>query len=252
MAGDWIKMRCGLHEDPRVVELASLLNVEALHAIGMLWRVWSWADQQSLDGNAVSVTENYLDHLVSRDGFAVALRKVGWLEGRDRALTFPRFAEHNGQTAKSRSVTRNRVEKHRGQKCNADTVTPVTPGALPEKRREEYINTLPNPPSLADQPPEPPAEANRRERERTFPASLNTAAFRDAWDRWLTYWAEAFRRVIPSATADAHLGLCLKLGPILAVQAIDNAIARGLREPSTPNQPTSPRKPEPPRSKPAF
>jgi len=133
MAGDWIKMRTNLDTDPRVISLSESLSVPELHAIGMLWKVWAWADQHSIDGNAISVTDVTLDRFTSCTGFADALRKVGWLEGRDGALSFPRFAEHNGQTAKKRGKTAERVRKFR----NAASVTDVTPEALPEKRREE-------------------------------------------------------------------------------------------------------------------
>jgi hypothetical protein len=133
MAGDWIKMRTNLDSDPRVLELAHLLGREELHVIGMLWKVWAWADSHTLDGNAIRVTCVTLDRFAACSGFADALRKVGWLDGRDNAITFPRFAEHNGQTAKKRAETKERVAKHR----NAKRVTDVTLGALPEKRREE-------------------------------------------------------------------------------------------------------------------
>jgi hypothetical protein len=59
------------------------------------------------------------------------MRKVGWLEGREGALSFPHFDRHNGQTAKKRALTKNRVEKTRGDS--------VTLPALQERyqRREE-------------------------------------------------------------------------------------------------------------------
>jgi hypothetical protein len=149
MAGDWIKMRSNLHEDPRVIQIAALLPADELHVVGLLFRAWAWADGQSLDGNALSVTETFLDRIVRRDGFAAALRKVGWLEGRDNALTFPRFAEHNGQTAKSRAVTKDRVRKAR----SGTTVTDVTLAPLPEKRREEKRRSnTPKPPVTAQAP----------------------------------------------------------------------------------------------------
>ena len=133
MAGDWIKMRTNLDTDPRVIEIATRLGINELHVVGMLWKLWSWADAHTLDGNAIRVTDVTLDRFTLVTGFAEALRKVGWLEGRDGLLTFPRFAEHNGQTAKNRAETKERVAKHR----NAKTVTDVTQKALPEKRREE-------------------------------------------------------------------------------------------------------------------
>ena len=133
MAGDWIKMRTNLDTDPRVIEIATRLGIGELQVVGMLWKVWSWADAHTLDGNAIRVTDVTLDRFTLVTGFADALRKVGWLEGRDGLLTFPRFAEHNGQTAKNRAETKERVAKHR----NAKPVTDVTPEPLPEKRREE-------------------------------------------------------------------------------------------------------------------
>jgi len=133
MAGDWIKMRTNLDTDRRVIDIATRLGVSELQVVGMLWKVWSWADAHTLDGNAIRVTDVTLDRFTLVTGFADALRKVGWLEGRDGLLSFPRFAEHNGQTAKNRAETKERVAKHR----NAKSVTDVTPKPLPEKRREE-------------------------------------------------------------------------------------------------------------------
>lgn len=136
MAGDWIKMRTNLDTDWRVIEMAGHLGIAELHVVGCLWKLWTWADQHTLDGNAIRVTSVTLDRFTGVTGFAEALRKVGWLEGRDNALSFPRFAEHNGQTAKNRAETNKRVAKHR----NANTVTDVTQKPLPEKRREEKSN----------------------------------------------------------------------------------------------------------------
>ena len=133
MAGDWIKMRTNLDTDWRVIEMAGHLGIPELHVVGCLWKLWTWADQHTLDGNAIRVTDVTLDRFTGVTGFAHALRKVGWLEGQDSALSFPRFAEHNGQTAKNRAETNKRVARHR----NANTVTNVTPKPLPEKRREE-------------------------------------------------------------------------------------------------------------------
>lgn len=133
VAGDWIKMRTNLDGDPRVIQLAEQLGIPDLHAVGMLWKVWAWADSHSIDGNALGVTRATLDRFAGVSGFADALRTIGWLDGRDGALTFPRFAEHNGQTAKTRAQTSKRVQQHRNTRAVAD----VTQRALPEKRREE-------------------------------------------------------------------------------------------------------------------
>lgn len=129
MAFDWIKMRSNIDHDWRVIRMAELLGLPELHIVGCLWKVWSWADQNTVDGNAICVTDVTLERYTGVTGFAYAMREVGWLRGENGALCLPNFTEHNGQTAKKRAQTQVRVAKHR----NAPSVTK----ALPEKRREE-------------------------------------------------------------------------------------------------------------------
>jgi hypothetical protein len=139
MAGDWIKIEHTTPDKPEVVTMADLIGIDQDAVTGKLLRLWIWVDQQSVDGNAVSVTNSFLDRLVFCPGFAAAMRKVGWIEGRDSALTFPDLDRHNGQTAKQRAASNRRVAKSRS--CNAPAVTNVTlpplQKPLPEKRREE-------------------------------------------------------------------------------------------------------------------
>lgn len=94
--------------------------------------------------------------------------------------------------------------------------------------------------------------AARREVSR-IPESLKSPQFALAWAKWLEFWQDAFgnRRSMPFHTADAHLLICQKMGPVQAVQAIENAISRNLREPSTPFGPSGrPAVPEKPRQLP--
>jgi hypothetical protein len=136
MAGDWIKMRCNLDTDPAVFQMAAALEMDELAVVGRLWRVWAWADQHIADCNAVSVTTNVLDRITITPGFAEAMRKVGWLEGREGALSFPHFDRHNGQTAKKRALTKNRVEKTRG-----DSVTLPALQKRYQRREEKSIDS---------------------------------------------------------------------------------------------------------------
>jgi len=133
MAGDWIKMRTNIDTDWRVIQISAELNLPELHVVGCLWKLWTWADQHTVDGNAIRVTDVTLDRFTSVTGFANAMRSVGWLCGENGSLCFPNFSEHNGSTAKKRAETKERVAKHR----NAKGVTDVTLNVLPEKRREE-------------------------------------------------------------------------------------------------------------------
>lgn len=100
MAGDWIKVEHTTPDKPEVVKLAGILGIDQDAVVGKLLRLWIWADQQSVSGNAITVTNSFLDRLVFCPGFAAGLVKVGWLNGREGLLSIPNFDRHNGQTAK--------------------------------------------------------------------------------------------------------------------------------------------------------
>ena len=223
MAGDWIKIEENMPDKPEVWQIAALLKLDGDTVAGKLVRVWAWASRNCNGDGVTSVAVlPLLDRCAGVSGFAAAMQKVGWLLFNDTQATFPHFDRHCSQTAKGRANANRRVSKHRDS-CNGDTVTDVTPAPLqkplPEKRREQKrYNT----------------RASERETGRTMPETLDTAVFRAAWERWLIHWSDAYGngRSMPNATADVHLGACAKLGAAEAIEAIENAIARSLREPT--------------------
>lgn len=129
MAGDWIKMRTSLGDDPAVTHIALHLRISSDTVVGKLHRIWSWTDQHSDDGTCHLATAEWLDDYVRQPGFAAAMASAGWLVITENSLVFPGYCEHNGATAKARAQTAKRVKRSR----NGATVTK----ALPEKRREE-------------------------------------------------------------------------------------------------------------------
>lgn len=131
MAGDWIKLQNTTPDKPEVFRMAMDLGIAPEHVVGCLVRLWIWADQQSLQGNGISVTGVTLDRITCNAGFAQALKNVGWLTGDDGNYTLPNFDRHNGNTAKTRANTKKRVETHRALQSNAPSVT------REEKRRED-------------------------------------------------------------------------------------------------------------------
>jgi hypothetical protein len=141
MAGDWIKVESVTPEKPEVDMMAEALKLPPDQIVGILIRIWIWADQQTITGNAPSVTKKTLNRHARVPGFATAMENAGWLVQTGHGITFPRFERHNGKTAKRRALTTKRVQTHRNESGNAPSVT----GALPEKRREEP--TPPAPPS---------------------------------------------------------------------------------------------------------
>ena len=160
MAGDWIKVLASTPDKPEVYAIADQLGIDPDAVLGKLIRIWIWADQQvescnadvtlaALQSRCTSVTRSLFDRLTGTPGFTDALLAVGWLVSDGDKVYFPNFQRHNGNTAKTRALGVQRVQKHRDRRegCNADVTvealqeryTSVTE-ALPEKRREE-INT---------------------------------------------------------------------------------------------------------------
>lgn len=148
MAGDWIKVEHTTPDKPEVVKLAGILGIDQDAVVGKLLRLWIWADQQSVSGNAITVTNSFLDRLVFCPGFAAGLVKVGWLNGREGLFSIPNFDRHNGQSAKNRANTNRRVANSRkahhervAKTCNENVTLEPLQKPLPEKRREDNTTT---------------------------------------------------------------------------------------------------------------
>jgi len=135
MAGDWIKLEHATPDKPEVVTMAAQLDIDQDCVVGKLLRLWIWADQNSVDGNAISVTFAFLDRYTFCPGFGKALASVGWIIEQNGVVSMPNFARHNGESAKKRALGRNRAIKAR----NANSVT--KPLQKRDQRREEKNRT---------------------------------------------------------------------------------------------------------------
>ena len=142
MAGDWIKMRVDLRDDPAVFKLAEILCVEELHVIGSLFCFWSWVDKHAVDGRVDGATSRLIDKVSMTPGFADALVAVGWLDIDENGVTMPNFQRHNGESAKERSLKNARQARWRAKRDgNVDalpsTQTSTVAPTREEKRRED-------------------------------------------------------------------------------------------------------------------
>lgn len=131
MAANWIKIEHSMPDKPEVDGIAVHLNLDHDAVVGKLLRFWIWADQQTIDGKSFNVTDSFLDRLTNCPGFAAALVEVGWLARRNGRLSLPNFDRHNGQTAKSRALSGDRVKRLR----NDASVTKALPDQ--SQRRSE-------------------------------------------------------------------------------------------------------------------
>lgn len=149
MAGDWIKMRVDLIEDPAVIEISSDLNVDEYAVVGRLHKLWSWADRHCITGHAKSVTFVWINKYVDLPGFAECMLKVGWLEKKGSGIEFPKFDRHNGKSAKTRAEATERKRKERENEAKEVSQDLCDKSVTrEEKRREELTTTLTNPNGL--------------------------------------------------------------------------------------------------------
>jgi hypothetical protein len=143
MAGDWIKMRSNLWDDPRVSALCDATNQPEAMVIGALYWLWSAADQHTEDGIMPGLSLRQIDRKTGVPGFAQALCNIGWMADHPEGVRICNFTEHNGESAKKRCQTAKRVAKSRS--CNAgvaqealqDEQEVVTDALAREREREE-------------------------------------------------------------------------------------------------------------------
>jgi hypothetical protein len=148
MAGDWIKMRMDLPEDPAVYRLARITGLDRLSVVGRLYAFWSWADKHAVDGRVDGASTLDLDDVVKFSGFAEAMAEVHWLEIGADYLSIPKHDRHNGESAKERSLKNARQARWRDKSGGsvddepstaASTPASTSPSTREEKRREEEL-----------------------------------------------------------------------------------------------------------------
>jgi len=167
MAGEWIKVRTNLWDDPRIGQLCEITDQGEAAVIGGLYWLWATADEHSSDGLLSGMTTRTIDRKTGVPGLGKALVTIGWLSESDDGVTVERFDEHNGASAKQRAQTAKRVSTH---KANAK----VTQPALPEK--DDTVTTaLPREDKNKEQlPPIPPEGGEPGEQKRKAAVSLRS------------------------------------------------------------------------------
>ena len=234
MAGDWIKIEHWTQDKPEVFVMADALGIDADEVLGKLIRVWVWADQQTTDGNAISVTFSLLDRVSGCKGFAEAMLKAGWLTQVSDGVRFVNFDRHNGETAKTRAQTAKRVRKHRTG--NAQSVTSTVTEALPEKRREEIETTKREAPKT--QKPERTGGLD----EIVIPSKMDTSECRRASEMWFAYLDEkglSDKRPNGAIALQCWWSQMARIGPKKFPEAVEASIAKGLWNVVAPQEATA-------------
>jgi hypothetical protein len=222
---DWQKWTKGLPFKPEVVQISVATSIDNYSTAGRLMAVWAWVDENSEDGcNVFGVTSVTVSALLDRisgvTGFSIAMQNAGWLVVHEDHIEFPNGNRHNGETAKKRCKTSERVAKHRAAKCNDN----VTPKALPDKIREDKNTNTPLPP--VEKPKRGVPYNPNPMFGGALPPSLNTPEFQEAWKQWQEHLRQKGSD-LTTLQARGLLGECEAMGASRAIAAILHSIASG-------------------------
>lgn len=136
MAGEWIKMRTNLWDDPRVSHLCDLVDQPEAMVVGALYWLWSMADEHSEDGLLPGLTLRAIDRKTGVAGIGAALVQIGWLAEVEAGVEVVKFGEHNGTSAKRRCQEAQRKATSRNVSASDADKNQTGSGAREEKRRE--------------------------------------------------------------------------------------------------------------------
>lgn len=252
MADDWIKIRIDLFDDPNVFIMSDILSLNVPTVVGHLVTFWGWMDKHTPDGTSLKLSDSVIDKRIGVDGFAIALRQVGWLEGKDWALDIPKFDRHNGNSAKARSLEAEakrlrRKEKEREQaqeppppkdddpppekpQKNVGQLSDKKPRKSPtreEKRREEKEKEIPpiSPQGEVSADPPPPPDGSNPEKPK-FAAKridLPPTVDPDNWVRWCEFRSSK-RKPISEQAARQQIAMLAEHPPDAQRAIVQNSI----------------------------
>lgn len=148
MAGDWIKMRGNLWDDPRVARICDITDQGEAAVIGGLYWLWATADQHTENGIMPGLTGRSIDRKTGIPGFADALIQIGWLADHPDGVRIINFEEHNGASAKRRSLDAQRKANVRSMSASDADKTRTDEGQIAPtcgaREREEKEISIPD------------------------------------------------------------------------------------------------------------
>ncbi|MFY9328406.1 MAG: hypothetical protein WAO76_10365 [Georgfuchsia sp.] len=155
MAGDWIKMRTDLRDDPAVFRIAALTQLDRFNIVGRLAAFWGWIDKHAVDGRVDGGSILAVDDVVSFPGFSAALQSVGWLVVDGDSVYIPHHEKHNAESGKERTLKNARQARWRAKQAekalqkvddcvdgNVDVTLSTKASTREEKRREDISSSL--------------------------------------------------------------------------------------------------------------
>lgn len=160
MAGDWIKMRGNLWDDPRVAKIVDMTDSSEAAVIGALYWLWATADQHTEDGVMLGLTLRAIDRKTGIKGFAEAMCAIDWIADHPDGVRIVDFETHNGASAKKRCQTAKRVANFTAANAQATKVEAAANAEIPSLSLVTNAQSVSG--ALA-------REEKRREEEKTVP-----------------------------------------------------------------------------------
>jgi len=181
MAGDWIKMRGGLFQSPKLIAMARCLHesrefrdwltpggsgpmcgqIVSDHALrcvtgALLTVTWSWSrefgKQVGDDCFLPYIGVSDLDDIAGAPGVGDAMAAVGWAKesDQDTGVILPNFFDSHNIPITAAERQRAYRERKKTAQCVTQTCNTSVSNVAPEKRREENRDlNPPNPPLQA-------------------------------------------------------------------------------------------------------
>ncbi|QJD58178.1 hypothetical protein HG264_04225 [Pseudomonas sp. gcc21] len=153
MAGEWIKMRTNLWNDPRVSRLCDMTDQPEAMVVGGLYWLWAMADEHSEDGFLSELTVRAIDRKTGVTGLGQALIDIGWMIKAEGGLRVVNFDEHNGASAKRRSMDAKRKSCVRKVSASDADKKRTPTGARVRTRTKEDLNPPHTPHATPDDLP---------------------------------------------------------------------------------------------------
>ncbi len=211
MAGDWIKMRGNLWDDPRVAALVDATDTSEAAVIGGLYWLWATADQHTEDGCMPGLTLRQIDRKTGVPGLAAALCGIGWLQDDPRGVVIVKFEEHNGTSAKRRCTEAQRKANSRSVSASdADNTGTGAGQNSDEKRRSAELEKEKR---RGDTSPDGDASLVASAGKGTYPAEFEAA--------WQLYPSRP-----GNSKADAHKAWAARIKAGIQPEALADGVRR--------------------------
>jgi len=213
----WLRQEAASRSHPKILKLAKLLEIEEVHALGLITSLWCWALEYAKDGELSEFDYDVIERGARWSGADGELVKnalvVGLLDDDGGVITIHDWFEYQGSYKEA-------VRKKEGRKKRVPNLSRnVQECPIDETRQDET------------------RQKKKLKKEifsfSDFPENLKTEKFEESWKDWEQHRRE-IKKPLKKTQALKQLKMLSELGEKRAIQTIEHTIEKGwqgLREP---------------------